>query len=238
MVISTFKSLLSSLIDFASPSKCEVCGIYLGQSERKNEFICEECFNKFPPPISSEIILDRIEKFYPGEIIIDYAYSLFPANEDSTIMELIHSMKYRGFSRIGRELGFELGKLIKEKSVKVYDKIIPIPIHHARLRERGFNQSELIAQGISNAIDVPTCSDIIKRSKYTQTQTQLSAQERKKNVADVFVPIRNNINLSGNYVLLVDDVFTTGSTLYHCAKCLKEMGASQIDTATLVFVGS
>src|SRR3990172_7703762 len=108
MLISSFKSILLSFIDFASPRRCEVCGVYLSESKREHEFICKECFNKFPAPIPSELILDRIEKFYPGEKIIDYAYSLFPATEKSDIMELIHSMKYRGFSRIGKELGFEL----------------------------------------------------------------------------------------------------------------------------------
>ncbi|OGU40280.1 MAG: hypothetical protein A2X61_09805 [Ignavibacteria bacterium GWB2_35_12] len=238
MKILTIKTFLMSFIDFASPRRCEICGVYLGESERQHEFICEDCFDKFPPPIPSELIFDRIKKFYPGEKIIDNAYSLFPATEKSDIMELIHSMKYRGFSRIGKELGFELGKLINVNPNKIYDLIIPVPIHHARLRERGFNQSELISNGIANALDIPTGFDIIKRARYTQTQTQLTAQERKKNVEDVFVPKKVSINLSGKNLLLVDDVFTTGSTLYHCAKCLKEMGASQIDTATLVFVGS
>ncbi|MCL5991744.1 MAG: ComF family protein [Bacteroidetes bacterium] len=226
------------LIDFASPRRCEVCGVYLGESERQHEFICEECFNKFPLPIPSELVLERIDKYYHGEKLIANAYSLFPASEKSDIMDLIYSLKYRGFSRIGKELGFELGKLIKNNSDKNYDYIVPVPIHHARLRERGFNQSELISNGIAKALNIPTGFKIIKRARYTQTQTQLSARERKKNVEDVFVPKNVQINLSGKNILLVDDVFTTGSTLYHCAKCLKEMGASQIETATLVFVGA
>ncbi|MBI5324424.1 MAG: ComF family protein [Ignavibacteriae bacterium] len=236
MYSSEIKSILTSFVDFASPRRCELCGLYLGTNQRRHEFICDECFSRFPPPVASNLILERINKFYPESQLINYSFSLFPATEKSDMMELIYSLKYRGFSRIGKELGYELGELIKKNSQIKYDFIIPVPIHHARLRERGFNQSELISLGISNSLLVKTGFNIIKRAKYTQTQTKLNAVERKKNVEDVFIPANPNVNLSGKNVLLIDDVFTTGSTLYHCAKTIKTMGANLIDTATLVFI--
>ena len=236
MLIDTIKSLLSSFVDFASPRKCELCGVYLGTSKRKYEFICNECYYNFSLPPNSKKIIERLELNFPDDIIINNCYSLFSESDNPDLMELIYSLKYRGFSKIGKELGYELGELIKRKSNFLYDYIIPIPIHHARLRERGFNQSELICIGIAKSLHIPVGFNIIKRKKYTQTQTKLSAQERKKNVEDVFIPKSPKIDLSGKKILLVDDVFTTGSTLFHCAKCLSEMKANIIDSATIVFV--
>ncbi|TAL67670.1 MAG: hypothetical protein EPN82_13570 [Bacteroidetes bacterium] len=237
MFKDTVKSYLYSFIDFASPRRCELCGNYLGTNRRKHEFICDDCYSNFPLPPKSKDILERIQSNFPDEKVINNSYSLFSESDNPDFMELIYSLKYRGFSRIGKELGFELGELIKRKTDVRYDYIIPVPIHHARLRERGFNQSEMICCGISNSLNIPTGFDIIKRARYTQTQTKLSAQERKKNVKDVFVAKSKKYNLSGKTILLVDDVFTTGSTLFHCAKCIIEMKAEKIDTATIVFVG-
>jgi ComF family protein len=233
------KTFFSNILDFIAPRRCEICNVELGSTTRKFEFFCDECIRKLPPPPDSMTIMERLNYYYKSdEPVITNAYSLFVSTEHTPFMEMIYSLKYRGFSRIGIELGRELGRIVSMKENTAYDAIVPVPIHHARMRERGFNQSEKIAKGVSEIIGVPVDEKIIKRSRYTQTQTQLSAEERKKNVADVFVPFKKSEKLNGENLLLIDDVFTTGSTLFYCASKLKEIGAGWIDTATLALVGN
>ncbi len=239
MTDGKIKTIYSNLLDFIAPGRCEICNSYLGHTKRNFEFICDECAGKLPPPPDNLTIMERLSKFYDNDnSIINNTYCLFVCDEQTGFMELIYSLKYRGFSRIGIEFGRELGRIISEKANTNYSSLVPVPIHHARMRERGFNQSEKIAIGISEKLRVPVDNKIIRRSRYTRTQTQLSAEERRKNVSEVFVPFRKSKKLNGDYLLLIDDVFTTGSTLYNCALKLREMGAARVDTATLVLVGS
>jgi len=217
-----------------APRRCEVCGLPLENQIRQYEFICQKCSDLLPAAPSSDTILNRFITNFPKDLVsISNFYSLFSFNEDKDYIKIIYSLKYAGFKRVGTEFGKELGKLILEKSGTDYSAIIPIPIHHARMRERGFNQSDVIAAGISTIINIPVNNKIIRRSKYTKTQTLLTKAERKTNVNDVFVPFNNHINIKGKYFLLIDDVLTTGSTINSCGNVLLEMGAKRIDCATL-----
>jgi ComF family protein len=185
-----------------------------------------------PSSISVDLVFNRfIENFQPDDIAINNAYGLFFVREDADYLKIIHGLKYNGFRRIGKEFGKELGnKLVKEVSL-LYDGIVPVPIHHARLRERGFNQSEIIAESISEVLNVPVVKPI-KRRIYTPTQTQLSKSERKVNLIDAIVPADNSMKLTGNF-LLIDDVLTTGSTINECATIMLQMGAIRVDCAVL-----
>ena len=144
-------------------------------------------------------------------------------------MDLIYGLKYTGIYQIGLELGYLLGKQIKSNR---YDIISPVPIHSARKRERGFNQSEAIVEGIIKVKDIHFEKSLLKRKKYTQTQTMLSAEERKRNVSKVF-SINDKIDINNKRILLVDDVLTTGSTLNNCATELLKNGARRVDAAVV-----
>lgn len=217
-----------------APRLCEVCGVPLENQIRQYEFICMKCTDLMPAAPSSDQILNRFIKNFPKDLVsVSNFYSLFTFNEEKDFIRIIYSLKYSGFKRIGIEFGKELGKLISEKSDLDYTALIPIPIHHARMRERGFNQSDIIAAGICCITNISYNNNIIKRSKYTKTQTLLSKEERRTNVNDVFVPYNDNVNIKGMKFLLIDDVLTTGSTINSCGNVLLEMGAKRVDCATL-----
>ena len=113
------------------------------------------------------------------------------------------------------------------------DGIIPIPLHKLKERERGYNQSEDICRGISAVIQRPVAADLVKRSKYTVSQTHLTADERKKNVGDAFeIQPRQLMGIKGKCFLVVDDVITTGSTIQAIAKLLKDAGAARVIAAS------
>lgn len=113
--------------------------------------------------------------------------------------------------------------------------MIPVPLHRARKRERGFNQSEILAEGISQVLDRTTLNTVLKRKRNTKDQTHLNVQQRKENVEGAFV-VAHPDKVMGKMIILVDDVMTTGATLNECAKMLLEAGAIRIFAVTLAVV--
>ena len=111
-----------------------------------------------------------------------------------------------------------------------FDLVVPVPLHPARLRERGFNQAELLAKILAQKINIPLgCA--LERIRYTTTQTALDRSERMENSHNAF-RLRKNTDVRGLRVLLIDDVLTTGSTLSECARVLKRAGANSVHAAT------
>lgn len=146
-------------------------------------------------------------------------------------MKAIYELKYFGNRRVGYDLGRILGnKLQSELSLGQYQAIQALPLHKAKERERTYNQSLYIAKGISEVANLPII-DCAKRTINTTTQTQLSANDRQKNVKDIF---KMKKRLKHESILLVDDVLTTGATVNSLAKVLKENGAKTIGVATIV----
>lgn len=228
--------IISSLNNFIAPPRCEICETQLDLENNKFEFICQKCYDSIPLAPEPNVIYNRlISNFDKDDLYINGAISLFSIKENHNYMNTIYSLKYFGFSRIGIELGKELGRLIKLHNKTNFDAIIPVPIHHARKRERGYNQSEFISKGISDVLGFPVKTNVIIRKRYTQTQTVLSKIERKINVANSIAPFKKNIKLPGGSYLLVDDVLTTGATLNSCAKILLSLGAKNVEVATLVY---
>src|SRR5204863_9391333 len=111
-----------------------------------------------------------------------------------------------------------------------FDVIVPVPLHPARQRERGFNQASLLAELLSVHTSIP-CRPLLERIRYTTTQTALDRSERMENLHNAF-RLRKNANVRGLHVLLLDDVLTTGSTLSECARVLKRAGAISVHAAT------
>jgi len=147
---------------------------------------------------------------------------------------LIYALKYYGYWQVGVELGIELGAAVQLLAPTRYDAIVPVPIHPARRRERGYNQADAIAEGVQRLLRIPVLLDAIRRTRYTQSQTRLSAGERRTNTEGAFGQGSQAARLQGATILLVDDVFTTGSTLRSVATCALELGAARADAATLV----
>jgi ComF family protein len=160
----------------------------------------------------------------------DAAYS-FGAYED-TLRELIHLFKY---GRV-RPLAGRLGELIVSAIPRdqAFDLVVPVPLHWRRRLERGFNQSELLANAVAKRYGLRAVS-AIRRKRTTATQAGLSNAKRRLNVAGAFA-IRRKAEVEGRRVLLVDDVMTTGATLSACAGVLKRAGARYVAVLTLARV--
>ncbi|MFN3780823.1 MAG: ComF family protein [Candidatus Kapaibacteriota bacterium] len=231
------KKVLDSLSFVVAPPVCVLCSKLIDMEQDESEHICNNCFLNLPVSKSSQEILERINMNFGKENNpFDYAFSLFDSGTNQEFLKIIHTLKYKKFKKIGTFLGTKLGKKIYENlSLLTYDidSIIPVPIHRIRQKERGFNQAEIIARAIGNVIDRPVNVDLVSRKLYTQSQTSLHLSERIKNVQNAFEINLNLSKIKSRNFILVDDVITSGSTLYFCAKLLKENGANKLIIAVL-----
>jgi ComF family protein len=170
---------------------------------------------------------------FKGKNIISGFTSLYLFEKDKELQHIIHSLKYNQRFLVGKFLGKNLGSSLKTTiSQWNIDLIVPIPLHHLKKAERGFNQSLYIAKGISTVTKLPLNNSIIKRKRFTQSQTTMNLKERQKNISGAFT-IKNKNRLSGKNVLLIDDVITTGATISECGKILLEYGAKKVYAASV-----
>jgi len=235
LAIQALKFFFDSLLDFIFIYECEICHRHL---DDRRITVCFDCLHKIER--ASAIDLEKIfaEKFENGGFI-NKAFSCFHFKDESIIQTLIHDLKYRNKRSIGFLLGEITGNSIKnDLDFTTADALIPVPLHKIRLRERGYNQSELIAKGISKVTGVKVISDLLVRGRNTQTQTKLNFAERRENVKDAFYVRGKYKNfVFGKTFIIVDDVITTGSTINECGKTLIQSGASKVLAVSVAVAG-
>ncbi len=224
------------IFDFIFPNVCFSCRNKIINAEKNIalSYCCDGCLSSFPlAPPPDKIINQLITFFENDEIAISNAAALFAADNEFIFINLVYQLKYHGFTKIGKEFGILLGKLLRDYGLNDYDFILPVPIHPARRRERGYNQAESIAEGVGEILGIKVKNNLIKRTKYTTSQTRFSAVERSNNIKDVF-KINPECSVVNSSILLIDDVLTTGSTLNSCATVLLENKARKVDAAALL----
>ena len=148
------------------------------------------------------------------------------------VRKLVHDFKYGKQRHLRHPLAHWLGETLDDPRLRGrrFDMIVPVPLHAARERERGFNQATLLAELLSDQLALPLCP-VLERIRYTTTQTAYDRAERMENLQDAF-RLRKNRDVRELRVLLIDDVLTTGSTLSECARVLKAAGAISVHAAT------
>ncbi len=146
----------------------------------------------------------------------------------------MHQLKYNNKPEIAVKLGEMYGHTLQGSEFKNTDVIIPVPLHPQRLKERGYNQSDYFARGLSNMLEIPLNPNILKRSIATGTQTKKSRFSRYENMKDVF-EVTDPVLIAGKHILLVDDVITTGATIEACSMKLLEIPDTRISIATIAF---
>lgn len=223
------------ILDTLFPINCLECS-------RENFWLCPDCLAKIKlqgiqvcPVCEKEITLDGVlcrscrsfSKTSLDGLISAARYDL-PA-----LKQLIHNLKYRFVADAARPLGYLMAKSFFHSNLPLPALIVPVPLHPRRLRWRGFNQSELLAQELSQSLAAPLLipiENILIRKKYNKPQMEIrNYQDRLKNVRDIFYALNTQVYILKNKtVLLVDDIATTGATLEECAKILKENGAKKV----------
>lgn len=207
--------VLSHLIKIGFPNNCITCSNSLLRNEK---FICSNCF--FYIPKGDSIISNSSET---AQLLGKYPVTiggchLFNFDKDGKTQQLLHELKYNSNIDLGLFLGELIGVEFKSQLQHI-DYIIPVPLHKKKLHERGYNQSEILSNGINKIIHKEVSISNLERIKYTQTQTKKNKIERLENIKDAFV-LKNPKEFEHKTVLLIDDVVTTGSTLVECIRSL------------------
>jgi ComF family protein len=224
-----FKNYLTELFDFILPRFCPSCRNKLATAENT---VCNSCLSKLKL-VDPEFIKSEYQRKYESKRIISGFVSQYIFEKDKELQDIIHALKYDKKFHIGIFLGKNLGEYFKSQLQSWnINLIVPIPLHHLKKAERGFNQSYYIAKGISSQTSIAIKANVIKRMRFTQSQTTMTLKEREENVEGAF-KVRKMKNVKGKKVLLVDDVMTTGATMNECGKVLLESGANRIYAATV-----
>ncbi len=223
---------INDFFELFFPSLCTTCETRLKVNEHN---LCFDCWQDLPVTnfhINSE---NKVAQLFWGRVRIENSSSYFSYKKGSRYQKLIHCIKYKGMKELGYEIGQRYGYILKEsKNFQNLDLIIPVPLHPKKLKLRGYNQSEWIAMGISDSLEIPVSADNLYRKTFTSTQTRKNRFERWQNVEGIF-GIKKPNEYRGKHILLVDDVITTGSTLEACAFQLLNIENVKVSVATLAF---
>lgn len=227
-------NFIKDFLDLIFPRNCVICSRTLFDSEKS---LCLICIGVLPVTsyhlrATDNDLISKVQGLTQVGRVISY----LKFSKDGASQKLLHQLKYRNKSDLARELGGLYGKLLLESGYQsIWTQIVPVPLHPMKQLRRGYNQSEQIAAGIASSLGVPI-NLLLRRDKFTQTQTNKSRLQRLANMDDVFSPSSKAI-ISGESILLVDDVMTTGATLCACANVLLANGAKNVDLATIAAGG-
>ncbi len=172
------------------------------------------------------------ERFW-GRVHLETGTAMYLFTKESRVQNLIHHLKYRRKTEVGTILGRRLGTMLRQSPLFAdVDVIVPVPLHVRKLRIRGYNQSEVVGDGISETFGRPCLGSGMKRVVHSASQTKQSRESRLHNVDEVFM-VGKPKSLEGKHILLVDDVLTTGATLEVCANRLLEVPGTRVSMATI-----
>ncbi|MFM8455974.1 MAG: ComF family protein [Ignavibacteria bacterium] len=216
-----------SVLEALAPIHCEICEIHIKGTTRIHR-ICDACLYMFEIAPKDDVLLNTLYTHSVTDTFMFSVRSAFTFHHEAPIQRAIYAIKYGFAQQMAFDFGAYMGLHVPDIEI---DALLPVPLHTARLRERGYNQSQSIADGISSQTKIPVIQ-ALQRTTYTITQTKFTSMERNKNVHGIF-RVHNNQNIRGKRLMLIDDVMTTGSTLEACAETLLESGALSVSAYTI-----
>ncbi len=229
-------SIWTRILDLISPRQCVICGQRLSITERS---VCSACYLHLPRTTYQFTPYDNpMTQLFWGLAPVSRAAALFFYEPHAEAAQLIYDLKYADRPDIGEDIGRMMAEEMRMADYFAgVDVIIPVPLSSKRKRQRGYNQSEMIARGIHEITHIPVMSRALKRKHFHQSQTSLMRHQRQENVAEMF-ELRDAKDLEGKHILFIDDVCTTGATLTACANVLKDIPGIRISVLTLGFTKS
>ena len=218
------------VLDFIAPRLCVVCQRRLAPTERT---VCTVCQLHLPRTTFQFSPSDNVmaRRFW-GLVPIERAAALTDYEPHSEMAAIVYQLKYGDRPDIGEDMG---RLMAREMGLGGFfdgiDALVPVPLSPRRQRQRGYNQSERLAAGVSQQTGIPVVTGVLRRRHFRQSQTTLSHLERQENVSDMFY-VRHPERLQHRHVLLIDDIYTTGATLLACAEQLTSIPGISISILT------
>lgn len=216
-------SVLKDIGAVVYPEMCIACRKRLLHQEKT---LCLLCRSSLPTTNFHNDPDNPVAKIFWGRVPLAFAAAFLYFSAKGKVQKMIHFLKYKRNSDIGILLGKLYGlELAKLSHFNTVDFIVPVPLHPKKLKKRGYNQSEIIARGLSAAMQIPVDTSSFARNVFTETQTKKSKYKRWENVDSIF-GLADSTVFEDKHILLVDDVITTGATIEACAQeILKSKGA-------------
>lgn len=219
------KNILNHFSELFFPRLCICCQNRLIAEELH---MCFSCLNKIPRTNHLSVNNNKLEDFFAGRFPFQRIASFALFVKEGSIQKIIHEFKYKNNPDLAKYMGELCGKEISFTKFFVgVDVIVPIPLHNNKLKKRGYNQSLLIAEGISQIINKPVNSENLIRKTDNPAQAKSSRLERWENTEGIFEIVDKDI-FEGKHVLLIDDVITTGSTIEVCSKLILQCQDTKI----------
>lgn len=220
----------NGFISLIYPNICILCRRQLIANE---QHICSICLFNIPKTEFENTPGNNVEKLFWGRAKIDRASSYFFYQKENNSQKVIHQIKYKCNKELGHYLGKKYGTTLKDIDwIKQADYLLPVPLHRKKLKSRGYNQAEIIANGISETTEIPVNSNQLYRTAHSDSQTRKGRYHRWKNVSGIF-GVRDPKLLTNKTVIIVDDVVTTGATIEACTLHLEKIPGITIHTLSL-----
>lgn len=230
-MVTFIKRLFTDFMDLVYPNLCIGCRGGLGPNE---VVLCVQC--RINLPITNHH-LDQESPLllkFRGQIRIAYALAYLYFTKEGIAQKLIHQIKYKGQKEAGEVIGRWYGEELKTTYplLNEADFLVGVPLHKSRLQQRGYNQADWIGRGVAEGLDKLYRDDVLKRNRFSASQTRKNRLERYKNVDQVFSVI-NPDEVIGKHIVIVDDVLTTGATIETCAEALIQAGCKTVGVLTI-----
>lgn len=224
--------MIKNLFNLLFPETCGSCGLNLNKNE---EVICTSCIAILPTTKYWNDIENKVAKKLWGRVKLEHTSSYLHFIKEGMVQQMLHQLKYKGMKNIGLKLGNLYAQELQTLEViKQVDLIIPVPMYHSKEKQRGFNQSLLIAEGISEVLAKPIDKEHLIKVKSTGSQTKLNRWNRWLNQNEKF-ELTNTHIFENKHILMVDDVITTGATVEACVSLLNNIPNC---TVSAVFLAS
>jgi len=226
------KSLLSNFLHLIYPHNCEGCG---SDTLNNDSFLCAKCLYQLPKTGFIAAGNNPLEKKFYGRLKLENAAAGFYFTKDSLLQHLIAQLKYKNNQDMGLYLGKLVGyQLLATDRFDSIDALIPVPLNPKKEHKRGYNQSQLICEGISSVWKKPIISDAVTRIIYTETQTTKNISNRWDNVDGAFA-IADDSSVKGKHIALIDDVITTGASIESCGSELLKIEGLKLSVLSVGF---
>ena len=226
------QTLLTDFADLLFPTLCLGCGRSVNTNEK---ILCTQCRINLPETGQHREPYDHnhLNKF-AGKVPIEFLASFVYFVKGGVVQKLIHQIKYKGQKEAAKELASWYGYQLKTESTLTdnADLMVGVPLHKSRLNQRGYNQADWIAEGLSESLAIPMRSDVLVRKRFRSSQTRKNRMERWENVKTVF-DVPDHREVAGKKVIIVDDVLTTGATVEACAVELLKAGCRSVGVLTI-----
>lgn len=230
-MITTLHHVLQDISGLFYPNLCTSCQVDLLEGE---VIICTSCSSKLQQATSMQNIEHILSQRFLGKAHITNVFAAYYFARDTPLQAMMHALKYEGKQDVGLFLGNYLGRQLKQQSwMQDIDCIIPIPLSEKKKQLRGYNQSEIVAQALSEALQIRLDLTSLVRVKNTLSQTTMTLPQRYDNLLDAFKcePFSSNTK----HILLIDDVITTGSTIESAVRSIRVNAQLEISVAALAF---